>query len=112
MPVVPSEEQSEFPAKLSLAQRYHDPARGLVFQSPDEAFDHGDAPMLPHGAEPWANSLAIAPELEGVAPEDTVLIADQVLGTSIDPSNHGSKKLASRKRVRTPGQHSKAHRTP
>ena len=55
--VVPSEERSEFPAKVSLTLRNHDPASCLVFHGPDEAFDNGHAPMLPDGAEPWANPL-------------------------------------------------------
>ncbi len=78
--VVPGEEQSEFPAKGSLALRDQDPTRCLVFHRPDEAFDNGDAAMLSNGAEPWENSLAFAPAPKGGAPEDGVLVADQVLG--------------------------------
>jgi hypothetical protein len=42
MLVVPGKEGIEFPAKVSLALRSHDPASCLVFHGPDEAFDHGD----------------------------------------------------------------------
>ncbi len=80
MLVVPNEERSEFHAKGSSAQWDHDPARSFILHRSDEAFNHGNAPMLPNGAEPWANSLAFAPAPKGGAPEDGVLVADQILG--------------------------------
>jgi len=67
MLVVQSEEQSELAVKVSLEPRKHNPARCLVFPSSDEAFDNGNAPMVPDGAEPRANSCAFAPTRERIA---------------------------------------------
>ena len=94
MLVVPGEVGSELFAKVRLQLRDYNPARRLVFHSPDEAFDNSDTPMLPDGAKPWANSLAFAPAFEGAAPEDFVLAADQVLGRNLDASDRPSKKPA------------------
>ena len=92
MLVVPREERSEFPAKVSLALWNHDPASRLVFHSPDEALDYSDAPVLPNGAEPWTNSLEPAPALEVATQEDGVLVADQVLRRRVVPSDDLSKE--------------------
>ena len=96
MLLVPSEERSELPAKVSLARRNHDPAGCLVFHGPDEAFDNGDAPMLPDGTEPWANSLESVAALEVVTPRDGVLVADHVLGRRVIPSDDLSKESTHR----------------
>ena len=110
MLVVPGEVGSELFAKVRLQLRDYNPARRLVFQGPDEAFDNSDAPMLPDGAKPWANSLAFAPALEGAAPEDSVLVADQILGRNFDASYRSTKKPAYGKRVRPLGKDGEAHR--
>ena len=94
MLVVPGEVGSELFAKVRLQLRDYHPARRLVFQDPDEAFDNSDASMLPDGAKPWSNSLAFAPALEGAAPEDSVLVADQILGRNFDASYRPTKEPA------------------
>ena len=112
MLVVPIEVGSELFSKVSLQLRDYNPARGFFLHGPDEAFDHGDAPMLPDGAEPWPNPLAFAPVLEGAAPEDSVLVADQILGIALGASDRPSKKSAYGKRVRPLGKDGEAHRAP
>ncbi len=94
--IIPREEHCELPAEAHLALRHHNPASRLVFHGPDESLDNSDAPMLPDGAESRANSLASAPALEAIAPEDGVLVADQVLGRRVMPSDDLSKESTHR----------------
>ena len=96
MLVVPSEERSELSSEARLALWNHNPASRLVFHGPDETLDNSNAPMLPDGTEPWTNFLEAAPALEGAAPEDTVLVADQILGCGLGASDRPSKKPAHR----------------
>ncbi len=50
--VVPDDERTQFAAEDRLALRNQDLAGTLVLDGSDEALDHGDASMLPDGAEP------------------------------------------------------------
>ncbi len=94
MLVVPSKVGRKFPAKRCSALWHKNPSRNFFLHRSDEAFNHGNAPMLPNGAEPWTNFLASAPAFEVVAPEDGVLVADQVLGRNFDESYGPTKEPA------------------
>ena len=96
MLIVPSEERSELSSEARLALWNHNPASRFVFHGPDEALDNSNTPMLPDGAEPWTNCLDSAPALEVAAPEDGVLVADQVFGRRVIPSDYSSKETTHR----------------
>ncbi len=100
MPVVPREEETKFRAKIGSAMRNQDPSSALVLHGPDEAFDHCDASVLSNGDEPRANSLASAPVLEVLAPEGAVLVANQILGHGVGPSDRFPKERAHGERLR------------
>ena len=52
----------------------------------NEAFNYGDAPVFPNRAVPRTDSLELAPTFKGFAPENTVLVADQILGRCMNAS--------------------------
>ena len=110
--VVPGKEEVEFPAKVCSALWNQNSASALVFHGPDEAFDHGDASVLPDSAISRADSLAATPALEVLAPEDTVPVADQILGCRLSASDNLPKERPQRERLGPPRKHSEAHRTP
>jgi len=109
--VVPGEVERECPTKVFSALRNQDVPRALVFHGLDEAFDHGDASVLPHSAISRADSFTATPALEVRAPEDAVLVADQVFGYRASPSDHPPKKAANRERLRPLRKDGKAHCT-
>ena len=110
MLVVPSKIAAEFPAKRRSALRDESPASNFVLHGSDEAFHHRDAPVFSDRAKPRANCVALAPSLEGLAPEDTVFVADQILGRGLSSSDRPSEKRACRQRVRPLGKDREAHR--
>lgn len=111
MVVIPSEEGIEFPAKALSALRDQNPPNAFVLHAPDEAFDDGNATVLPSGVIPRTDSFAPAPALEISAPEDLVLVADQVLGRRVGASDRFSKKSTYGYRVGRLRKEGEARRT-
>ena len=54
MCVVPGDEPGARPLEVRPTLRHQQSACALVFHGSDEAFDHGDAAMLPDRGVPWA----------------------------------------------------------
>ena len=79
--VFPNEERREFPSKAGTALRYHNPARGLVVQGPDEALNQGEASMYPNRAVPRTDRLALTAAFESLVPEDTAVPSGDAIRT-------------------------------
>ncbi len=80
MLVIPCKVGSKFLAKRCSPLRYENPTCNFILYRSDEAFDHGDASVFPNRTIPRADCFPLAPTLERRAPEDAVLVADQILG--------------------------------
>ncbi len=76
--VIPIQKGHQFSAEFSSSLRNQNPASASVLQGPNCAFNHGNAAVLPNSSVAWLDSLAPTPILEGLAPEDFVLVADQI----------------------------------
>ena len=98
--VVPNEIQCEFFPETGLPMRNHNPARRLVLQSPDEAFNHSDTPVFPHRAVPHADCLTLAPAFEGPAPENAALVANEMIRRRVCIVYRPSDKGANSERCR------------
>ena len=110
--IVPNEERSEFPAKASAALWNHDLPRCFIFHGSDESLDYSDASVLPSRAESRTDSLSPTPALEAFAPEDTVLVANKILGRRVISSDRPSKKRAHCDRLGPVREDSEAHGAP
>ena len=109
MLVIPIKVGCKFPAKRCSALRHENPARNFILHRSDKAFNHGDASMLPNRPVPRTNCLTLAPSLEVLAPEDAVLVADQILGRRINASGCLTDESANRERIWPPGKNSDSH---
>ena len=78
--VVPNKEGIDFLTEVRSPLRNQDLSSAFVFQGPNEALDHGDAAVLPSGTVSWMDAIYSTPALEFLAPEDAVLVTDQILG--------------------------------
>ena len=81
--VVPGEEDPDLSDDARSAQRNQDSAKAFVLQCSDEPLNHGDTSMLPRGAVPRPDCRTPAPSLKRVAPEDRVLVGDEVFGRCV-----------------------------
>ena len=80
MLVIPSKVGCKLPAKRCSALWHQNPARNFILHRSDKAFDHGDASMFPNRPVPRTDRFRLAPSLERRAPEDAVIVADQIFG--------------------------------
>ncbi len=97
MLVVPCKVGRKFPAKRVSSLRYENPARNFILHRSDEAFNHGDASVFPNRTIPRADCFPLAPTLECRAPEDSVLVTDQILGGRMIASGRLTDEGAYRK---------------
>ncbi len=85
--VLPIQTGHPFSGEFSASRRNQNTASALVLPGSERAFDHGQAAVLPHRSGAGLDFLASTPILAGLAPEDLVLVADQILRSRIDASN-------------------------
>ena len=112
MLVVPSDEGTNLAAKRVSSLRDQNPTSALILHGLDEAFNHGDAPMLSSRAVARADSLAAAPLLEARAPENRVLVTDQVLRCRAGAYNRPAKEGTHSNRLGSRWRNCEAHCTP
>ncbi len=86
MLVIPSEVECKFPAKRCFTLWHKNPSRNFFLHRSDKAFNHCDASVLSDRAVPRTDRFPLAPALERRAPEDAVLVADQMLGRRMNAS--------------------------
>ena len=91
MLVVPVETESQLPPHVIAPQRDGDATRALVFERPEDAFDHSATAVLSDGAKARPDAFAFAPGLEAVTPELWALVADDVLrlGPGVEAAEEG-----------------------
>lgn len=90
--VIPIQKGHQFSVEFSSSLRNQNTASALVLPGPERAFDHGHASVLPHSSVAGLDFLGSTPILAGLAPEDFVLVADQILRSRIDASKDAFQK--------------------
>ena len=109
--VIPIQQGHPFSVEFSSSLRNQNTASALVLPGPERAFDHGHASVLPHSSVAGLDFLASTPILAGLAPEDFVLVADQILRSRIDASKDAFQQRTYGSRVRFLGKHCQGYQT-
>ncbi len=109
--VLPIQTGHPFSVEFSSSLRNQHTASALVLPGPERAFDHGHASVLPHSSGAGLAFGASTPILAGLAPEDFVLVADQILRSRIDASKDAFQKRTYASRVGFLGKPGPGHQT-
>ncbi len=90
--VVPTQEALKCMVESSLTLRNQDASGAFVLQGPDGTFNHGNATVLANRTVAGPNSFTPTPRPERLAPEDFVLVADQMPRPRTGASNDTFQK--------------------
>ena len=82
-----------------MSLRNQDAAGAFVLQGPDGTFNHGNATVLANRTVAGPNSFTLTPRPERLAPEDFVLVADQMPRPRTGASNDTFQKRTYGSRV-------------
>ena len=76
--VIPGEIESKLKTQIRLSQRDENATGAFGFQGADHTLDDGNGAVFADGAESGLDFPALAPALEGLAPELTAFVGDDV----------------------------------
>ena len=90
--VIPGEIECKLKTQVGLPQWDEDATRAFGFQGADHTLDDGNGTVFPNGPESGLDFPASAPALEGLAPELSAFVGDDVFGSLAGSMNGAAKE--------------------